>query len=142
MSSLRDQLEAIHAQHGRLTPELVVQEARPKNHPLHKRVFDKAPREAAETYYRMRAHELIRSVRIVYREADETGPDRTIRAYHAVPRETGYVYEPAIEVASDDFTRQLVLREMERDWNRLRSRYEAFAEFTAMIRATLEEEAA
>lgn len=30
--------------------------------------------------------------------------------------------------------RALVLRDMERDWKQLRSRYETFAEFTEMIR--------
>lgn len=131
--SLRDQLQAIYDEYGKLTPEIVVEAARPEDHPLHGRVFDRAPREAAEAWYRHRAHDLIQSVKAVYREADETGPERSIRAFHAVPKEDGYVYEPAEVIAADDFTRQLVLRGMEREWKQLLARYEQFEEFLSMV---------
>lgn len=133
--SLRDHMQAIYEQHGKLTPELVVQAARPKSHPLHDRVFDRPPAEAAEAWYRGRAHELIQSVRVVYREADETGPERTVRAFHAVPSTgpEGFVYEPTEKVASDPFARRLVLSAMEREWRQLLSRYEAFEEFLSLV---------
>lgn len=138
--SLREQLRAIYDEHGRLTPDLVVQTARPKNHPLHPRVFDKPQREAAEAYYRDRAHELIQSVRIVYSEATDQEPDRSVRAFQAVRREDGqHVYEPSEKIAEDPFSRELVLRDMERDWTALRRRYEAFVEFVTMIRRDLED---
>jgi hypothetical protein len=135
--SLRDELQAIYDQHGRLTPELVVQVARPRGHPLHDRVFDRAPKQAAEAWYRHRAHELIRSVRVVYRDADEAGPERSVRAYHAVPTPAGPVYEPAEMVALDPFQRQLLLRQMERDWKALRARYGMFAEFAELVAGDL-----
>jgi hypothetical protein len=133
VSGLRDQLQAIHDQHGRLTPELVVQVARPKSHPLHDRVFDREPREAAEAWYRQRAHELIQSVRVVYREGDDAGPERSVRAFHAVRREDGYAYEPVEKVVEDEFTRSLLLRDMEREWKQLYARFEQFEEFLSMV---------
>jgi hypothetical protein len=117
--SLREQLQAIYDEHGKLTPELVVQAARVPSHPLHDRVFDRAPNEAAEAWYRHRAHELIQSVKVVYKEADENGPERSVRAFHCVPSPAGPVYEPADEIVVDDFKRALLLREMERDWQAL-----------------------
>ncbi len=48
--NLRDHFQAIYDQHGQLTPALVVQVARPKDHPLHDRVFDKPTKEAAEMW--------------------------------------------------------------------------------------------
>jgi hypothetical protein len=135
--SLRDELQSIYDQHGQLTPELVVTTARPKGHPLHNRVFDRAPKQAAEAWYRHQAHELIQSVKVVYRDADEDGPARSVRVFHCVHGEQGHVYEPVERVVADPFSRQLVLRDMERDWKQLRSRYEQFAEFTEMVSADM-----
>ncbi len=68
------------------------------------------------------------------------GDRRTVRAFQAVRSEQStslYTYEPAEEVAADPFRRQLVLREMEREWKQLRTRFEMFEEFTAMVVADL-----
>lgn len=140
--SLRDQLQAVYDENGTLTPELVVETARPKNHPLHSTVFDKAPKEAAEAYYRARAHELIQSVKVVYREATDTTPAATIRAFHSVRGESGYVYEPAEVVAQDPMMRAILLRDMEREWKALKARFAQFSEFVAMIRDDPEVEVA
>ena len=133
--NLRDHMQTIYDQHGKLTPEVVMQEARPKGHPLHDRIFDRPKGEAAEAWYRHRAHELIQSCRIVYREANETEPELSVRAFHAVPS-TGpdqLVYEPTARVVGDRFTRRLVLNAMERDWRQLFARYEQFEEFLALV---------
>jgi hypothetical protein len=137
--SLRDQLQEIYDTHGKLTPELVVAAARPKDHPLHGRVFDRKPEEAAEVYYRERARDLIRSVRVTYRAAADGVPSGDVRAFQAI-RSDGvdeYVFEPAEKVAADPLLRALVLRDMEREWKQLRERYERFAEFIEMVEADL-----
>lgn len=138
MSAVRDHLQAIYKKHGQLTPELVVKEARSKKHPLHPYVFDREPEEAAEAWYRERAHELIRTVRIKY--GPEDAP-RDVRAFHAVRAEDGFVYEPVEKVAAEPFLRELVLRDMEREWKQLFKRYEDFEEFLAMVRADLQKAA-
>lgn len=138
--SLRDHLQAIYDRHGELTAELVVTEARAKTHPLHNR-FTWDNREAAKQWRQAQASELIRSVRVVYKEATEDEEARSVRGYHAVRGPAGYAYRPADEVAADPFMRQLVLNDMERDWKALKRRYADFAEFTGMVRADLEEAA-
>lgn len=130
--TIRDHLQAIYDQHGRLTPELVVQAARPKDHPLHAHVFDRAQKDAAEAWYRSRAHELIQSVTIVYRE-DPDGTKHRIRAFHATRTEQGHAYEPVERVASEPFLREMVLRDMEREWKQLQARYGNFTEFLEMV---------
>lgn len=139
--SLRDQLQAIYDQHGKLTPELVVEAARPKGHPLHDRVFDRSPREAAEAWYRDRAHELIQSYRVTYKKGN--GEIGSVRGFHAVPSDgpEQFVYEPMDKVAHDPFTRQLVLRAMEREWKQLYARYEDFEEFLQMVGAEVKRRA-
>jgi hypothetical protein len=134
--NLRTQLEAIRDKRGELTPALVVEEARPKNHPLHNR-FEWNQSAAAEAWRRQQAHELIRSVKIVYREATENDTAKSVRAFHAVRRETGHVYETAEEIAEDEFSRALVLRDMEREWKQLHRRYSQFAEFVTLISGDL-----
>jgi hypothetical protein len=131
--SLRDILQSIYDRAGRLTPALVVDEARDPGSPLHSR-FDWDDQTAGEAWRRHQAHELIRSVRIGYR--DRAGKQADVRAFHAIRADDTdqYRYEPAEQVAADPLLRQIVLRDMEREWRQLRSRYETFNEFWQMIR--------
>jgi hypothetical protein len=140
--SLRDELQAVYDRHGKLTPELVMQEARPKKHPLHDRVYDRPVEEAAQSWFRHRAHELIQSVKVVYREADDNGPERSVRAWQCVRNEMGHAYQPVEKVVADSFSRQLVLRDMEREWKQLLARYETFEEFLALVSSDLQTKAA
>lgn len=130
-SDLRVELQKVYERHGYLTPELVVEEARPKNHPLHLKVFDKDVPAAAEAYYRERAHELIRTLRVAYKP--DQSPSDSIRWYHAVRTEEGTVYHSADKIAHDPLLAKIVMADMEREWQQLRRRYEAFAEFWEMI---------
>lgn len=137
--TLREHMQEIYNRHGRLTPDLVVETARPKDHPLHATVFNKTPKEAAEQYYRDRAQDLIKSVRIQYTTAD--GGVRDMRAFHAVRPTTSdeYIYEPAEKIAEDPLLSQMLLRDMEREWRQMFERFGRFKEFVALVQASLEE---
>jgi hypothetical protein len=129
--SLRDELQAIYDTYGRLTPSIVLAQARTEDHPLHDR-FEWDDAVAGEAWRLSQAHELIRSVRISYRKPGKS--NESVRAFHAVPREDGWAYEPAEKVADDPFLRELVLRDMERQWKQLQERYQHFSEFVEMVR--------
>lgn len=141
--SLREHLQEIYDRHGLLTPQIVVDEVRNPKHPLHSYVFDRKPKEAAEAWYRHRAHELITSVRVSYRKAD--GTESSIRAFHAVRKEIedngGFAYQPSEEVIADPFLTKLVLQDMERDWKTLKKRYEDFQEFWQLVQSEAEAKA-
>lgn len=139
--SLRDQLQEIYDRRGELTPALVVEEARDEQHPLHAR-FEWDDATAGEAWRRQQAHELIRSVRVVYKEADETSPEKSVRAFHAVRSDRGHTYEPVERVVEDDFTRQLVIRDMQRQWKDLYRRFKDFDEFIGMVRKDIGDTAA
>lgn len=141
MSNLRDVMQAIYDGHGKLTPSIVVDEARDESHPLHSR-FEWDDKVAGDAYRRDQAHELIRSVRVVYREATETESARTVRAFHAVRREDGHVYEPTEKVAEDELLSKIVLQDMEREWKQLMRRYGQFEEFLDLVRGDLASKAA
>lgn len=137
--SLRDQLQAIYERHQRLTPELVVDEAREETHPLHDR-FEWDDAIAGEKYRRQQAHDLIVSVRVTY--ADDGGKPREIRQFHAIRGPEGHVYEPVDRVVRDSMMSAILLADMEREWRQLKNRYEQFDEFRAMVRRDLQGEAA
>lgn len=129
--SLRDQLQDIYERRGVLNPEVVLEEARPKTHPLHDR-FEWDNQAAGEAWRRHQAHELIQSVKIAY--VAPTGAPSSIRAFHAIRHEDGgWRYEPIGQVAQDPVLTELVRREMERDWRQLKARYEQFDEFRQLV---------
>jgi len=134
--SLREQLQRIYDAHGKLTPAIVVDEARAPSDPLHNH-FDWDDAVAGEAWRHEQARRLIRSVRVVYREADDVHPERSVRAFHAVRSDKGHVYEPTDVVAQDPVIAQLVLQDMAREWQALKRRYEQFSEFYQMVRSDL-----
>lgn len=137
-TSLRDELQAIYDQRGVLTPRLVVDVARDPAHPLHNR-FEWNDAVAGERWREQQAHELIRSVRVVYRDADDSGPERSVRAFHAIRKDSGHVYEPADRVAHDPVMNEVLRMDMRREWHALRRRWEGWDEFTDMVRQDLGE---
>lgn len=138
--SLRDELQAIYDQHGRLTPALVLETARPENSPLHEMVFALGAREAAEAWYLERAQELITRVKIVYAQTPE-GP-KEVRAWQAVQAESGWTYEPAETVARSGVLTAILLRDMKREWKQMQQRYGQFGEFVRMVRESVNDQAA
>jgi hypothetical protein len=139
--SLRDQLQAVYDEHSRLTPQLVVDAARPADHPLHDR-FEWDDKTAAEAHRLDQARRLIRSVRVIYREANEKEAARTVRAFHSIRDEQGTAYRPLEEVTESPLLSKLLLQDMEREWKQLMRRYGHFEEFLQMVRGDLEEKAA
>lgn len=100
-ATLRDWLRGIYEEHGRLTPELVRDAARPEDSPGRPHVFGLAPADAAEAHYLSRAHDLIRRVKVTVVERGTDAP-RRIRVWHAIPgREARYEYEPLDALRSD-----------------------------------------
>lgn len=129
---LREILQEIYDRRGKLTPEIVRDEARPDDSPLHHALtWDDAV--AGEEYRLIQAHRLIQRVRITYRSSPKAR-ERDVRAFQAVRTGQGYVYEPTEKVAQDPFLAHLVLADMEREWRALKRRYEDFREFWTMVR--------
>lgn len=137
MTQLRDHMQAIYDKHGRLEPRLVVDEARDSGHPLHSR-FEWDDCVAAEKYRLDQAHDLITSIKIVFRGQSEPERQRTVRAFHAVRDAKGFAYEPTEKVVRDPVVREMVLGDMQREWKQLYERYKTFSEFAEMVQRDLE----
>lgn len=137
-NDLRDHLNRIYQEFGKVTAQLVVEDARPDGSPLHGR-FEWDNNVAGEAFRRQQAQDLIQSVRTVYKAADDKGPERSIRAWQAVRIDSdsgnnGYAYHPTDVIVRDALMTRLVMADMERDWRQLKARYDTFQEFWEMVR--------
>lgn len=134
LTAAREVLTSLVEEYGELTPELVVDAARPADSPIHSQ-FEWDDSIAAEAHRRDQARRLIRKVKIVY-GTDPEGRDKTVRAFVSTrgPGDRKPAYRPTEEVLQDPIARALLLREFERDWKQFRARYEHLAEFWDVIR--------
>lgn len=142
MSTLRDHLQSIYDQKGKLTPALVLDEARDPNHPLHHR-FQWDDSKAAEAYRLQQARDLIRSVRVTYREATEKEQSRAVRGFVA-PRspDKPNEYIPVEEALADPLTRKLLLKQMERQWQDMKRQYGHMVEFWQLLKPDVDDKTA
>ena len=140
MNPVQSILQSLYEANQTLTPEMVVDAARPADHPLHSR-FEWDDAVAGEAYRRTQAADLIRSVKVVY-DTDPQGRDKKVRAFVSIrPDEAPHLaaYRPTEEVVADPLTYRMLLREMDRDWRRFRARYEHLQEFHALIAGEVED---
>ena len=129
-AALREHLQAIRNEHGGLTPALVVEVARDPEHVLHSR-FEWDDSIAAEKWRLEQAGALLR---VTFRPDPEKPMD--LRAFAAIKGEDSATsdYVPTEEVASNPFAAELLLRQMKRDWQTFKRRYDHMAEFIALVR--------
>lgn len=139
---LERELEAIRAQYGALTPQLVVDEARDPSHALHDQ-FEWDDSRAAEAHRKSQARGLIRRVRVRF-ESARTGEQESVRAYTSMPVSAGSndrSYEPTRDVLSDEFARRMVLNRAKSELAAWQKRYADLAEFDAIVHEVLGREA-
>lgn len=130
-SVLATELTRVYETHNTLTPQIVVDESRPKSAPLHDR-FEWDDKTAGEAYRRQQAAEMIRSVRIEYAEKPER---RSVRAWIARTEVgDGSGYAPVEEVVQDDLSMQIIRRNFERELADLQRKYGHLDEFAATLR--------
>lgn len=128
--SLINELLDIREEHGSLTAELVLDAARADDHPLHDR-FEWDDSIAGEKYRLEQARQMLRVVKLPPVE----GRDYSLRAFVAVKGEdtNRAEYVPTEEAMLDDFTRKIVLRDMNREWLTFKRRYEHMREFADLL---------
>ena len=137
MADLRSILTAHYKKHGDLTPEIVVDEARPKGAPLHDR-FEWDNKIAGEKYRLVQARDLIRSVQIEF-ISTSTGERHFVRGFHS-RRESGQDtggYQPTEEIVQDEVSMRLLLKQCEREIADLKRKYGHLAEFADMMRKAI-----
>lgn len=149
--SVADELRSIYDRHGRLTPEIVVEEASAEGHPLHTH-FEWDDVEAAALYRINQASALIRRVNITLTVNDSQ--PRRVRAWVArqelmrpadeadSDEVSAGEYVPVEDVASEPVWRSAWQSSLERDWKRLRKRAGDAKWFLDMVAADVGKEEA
>lgn len=118
-------------QHGELTPQDVVDDARSPGSPIHS-FFQWDDSLAAEAYRLSQARGLIRSVVAVY--TSDEAPAKRMRAYVHVAEATVPHYRETMHALSQEKTREIVLRQAWQELQRWRTRYKELAEFAGLIK--------
>jgi hypothetical protein len=138
MSDLRNELTGLYQQHGELTPQIVVDEARPVDAPLHDR-FEWDNDVAGEKYRLVQAAQLIRAVRIEYTTpgSEEKKFIRAFSSLHESSDGEQEGYAPTEVILENEITRRILLRNMDRDIRALKTKYGHLAEFAEMMQAAI-----
>lgn len=118
-------------QHGELTPNDVVADARNPNSPLHS-FFEWDDGQAAEQYRLQQARGLIRAVVAVY--VREDAPAVRTKAFVHINEPGAQHYRSADHALSQTHTRDMVLRRALDELKQWRKRYKDLEEFAQLIR--------
>lgn len=122
-------LAKITADHsGRLTPENVVGAAQQKSHVLHKH-FEWDDATAAHHYRLDQARTIIRSIKVVDEETEETQP-----AFVSVA-DNGVAYRSVQEVVTSRELQLSVLRQAERDLHAFEKRYSMLQDVCELVKS-------
>ncbi len=134
MADLRASLTRIYEKNGELTPEGVVDEARPKASELHGR-FEWDDAIAGEAHRRTQAAELIRSVRITFSDR-ATGERKFVRAFHSL-REAGNAerggYAPTEEIVQDELATRILQQQFKREIADLKAKYGHLQDYISWV---------
>ena len=138
MSDLRSELTAIYRKRGELTPQSVLDEARPEGAPLHSR-FEWDDAIAGEKYRIVQAQQLIRAVKIEY--TDSAGEKKWVRGFFPIrdmeDNSEKRGYSPTEEIAQDDISLRILLKQCEREIADLKRKYGHLAEFADLLRKAI-----
>lgn len=137
--SIRDILHELYEQHGELTAELLVDVARNAAHPLHDQ-FEWDDAVAGEEHRKHQARRLIARVKVRYVDPRNDAHTVKARAYHSVRTPAGQAYRSTDDVVTDPYMRQLMRRQMYRDFQAMLDRYNGFDELWAMIKDALDKQ--
>lgn len=138
--SVTEELDRLAKEHGHLTPELVVDEARTPQSPLHQH-FDWDDSVAAERWRREQARHLIIQCRVTV--TTPRNGEVTLRRYTALPVNESPT-RPHRYVRTEDAMRtdrDLVIQQAKVEVDRLRRKYEALINFDEVLKDALDESA-
>lgn len=127
------ELERIRSEHGgALVPKTVVEEAKPKDAPLHP-AFEWRDAKAAQLYREDQARGMIHSLRVV--EVKDGAERESIAFVHVHEPEHGPCYVTTAHMLSDEQMRAQVLREALALLNGMRRRFEHLNELQGVFKA-------
>lgn len=129
-----ERLEALRQEHGQLTAEIAVEDARPEDAPLHP-AFEWDDAVAAENYRLVQAREVIRSVVVVRQDNADANP---IRAFVVIGDIGEQEYTSTYVALADPAMRQQVLSRALRELQQWERKYQELEELAGVLSAARE----
>ena len=124
------ELTRIKEEHGELTPEAVLDQARQHNHALHAQ-FDWDDTVAAGKWRREQAAELIRVILV---RDDGVEDSKAVRAFVKLENVRSDPYRPILDVLADPEMRAQLLEKAHKELDAWTRRYENLEEFAVLIK--------
>lgn len=123
MEAARERIRELEEEHGHVTPDMVIEEARDPASPLHS-CFEWDIEKAALAHWREQARELIASVRYTYTVQDvEYSAPAFVHDPSLPSGEQGYISVPRLK-SNKDLAREALVEEFSRAAAALRRAYE------------------
>lgn len=130
-----ERIELIQNKHGKITPQLVLDDARKKASPLHDG-FEWDDTVAAEQHRLNQARFILRQIVIVSEPEDEEAEPTSIRAFVSVSTEDeGKVYMPLTDAMENPESRQQIVSKAYNELQAWSDRYKALSEFGVVRKA-------
>lgn len=118
---------------GRVTAGSVVDQARPRRNPLHKQ-FEWDDSKAAEEFRKEEARTMLRSIEVVYEEAQAVGPVRALEVVtEVIGDEPQKFYRSTSEILEDPNARDELLGNAIRDALSFKRRYALLSELAGIF---------
>jgi len=133
-----NELEAIYEEHGKLTPPLIVADARNEDRETHK-LIEWDDSAAAESYRQEQARYIMRNIIIVRKEEQAEAKEEPkiikFRAFENVEAEEERYFMPMQVAVSREDTRNYMLKQAMIALNSFRQKYGMIKELSAVIDA-------
>lgn len=129
MRIVRAELKRLRKEHGALTPEIIVNAARPATSRLHK-FFEWDDTAAAEKYRLNQARDLVRRVRVVVQHDGQPTPMRVLVSVEHQGRRS---YEEVTEVLARPLEREAFIDQLRRDLEAIVRRYSVYKDLANEI---------
>jgi cell fate (sporulation/competence/biofilm development) regulator YlbF (YheA/YmcA/DUF963 family) len=126
------ELERVEQKHGKVTPELVLEESRSKKAPLHK-IFEWNDSVAAEKYRLTQAGQIINNLVVVLDEYEQHEPVRAFVNVNAnAPKKTGEFINIVSAIQQED-TRAIVVANALRELQEFKKKYKQLTELSSVF---------
>lgn len=128
-----ERIEKLDKEHGEVTPEILLEDARPEGSVLHP-LYEWRDDIAAEKYRLRQSGKILRELVIVEIEHPEVGEIVPVRAFVSVsPGNDKGSYRPTIVALSNEETKKQVFNNALRELNALEMKYKHLVDFPELI---------
>lgn len=128
-----EHIEELDKKYGEVTPEILLEDARPEGSLLHP-LYEWCDDVAAEKYRLQQSGKILRELVVVKVDHPEFEPDVPVRAFIPVtPRQSKGIFRPIVDAMSDEETRRQVFENALQELAMFEAKYKHLVDFAELI---------